>query len=107
MTDSIKLAIDETKRRRKIQHDYNVAHNITPTSVKREIGRLDQGFIQEEEKPAETDLLTVKEIEKKILSLKGRMRMMAQKLNFEEAARARDEISELRKKLLAMETGEY
>lgn len=107
MTDSIKLAVSETERRRKIQHEYNVAHNITPTSVKRDIGRLEQGFVAEEETETIETELSVKDIEKKILSLKGRMRMMAQKLNFEEAARARDEISELRKKLLILETGEY
>jgi excinuclease ABC subunit B len=107
MTDSIRQAVSETERRRKIQHEYNVAHNITPTSVKRDIGRLEQGFVAEEETETIETELSVKDIEKKILSLKGRMRMMAQKLNFEEAARARDEISELRKKLLILETGEY
>lgn len=107
LTDSIKIAVDETNRRRKIQHEYNLAHNITPTSVKRDIGRLDQGFVAEEAVPEEKLELSVKDIEKKILSLKGRMRMMAQKLNFEEAARARDEIATLRKKLLSIETGEF
>jgi excinuclease ABC subunit B len=106
LTDSIKMAVSETKRRREIQHNFNLAHNITPTSVKRDIGRLEQGFVAEEIKlDQEPD--TIKDIEKKILSLKGRMRIMAQKLNFEEAARARDEISELRKKLLSLETGEF
>lgn len=108
ITDSIRMAVDETNRRRKIQHEYNLAHGIIPTSVKRDIGRLEQGFMAEEEvtlKPVE--LASASDIEKKITSLKGRMRMMAQKLNFEEAARARDEIAELRKRLLVLETGEY
>lgn len=109
MTDSIKIAISETNRRRQIQHQYNLDHGITPTSVKREIGKLDAGFAAPIEENKDTVAIydDPKEIEKKILSLKGRMRMMAQKLNFEEAARARDEISGLRKRLLTIETGEY
>jgi excinuclease ABC subunit B len=108
ITDSIKIAMDETDRRRKTQDEYNHAHNITPTSAKREIGRLDEGFV-ESEVSEQKDFLAMspKEIEKKILSLKGTMRVMAQKLQFEEAARIRDEISTLRKHLLAMETGEF
>lgn len=110
LTDSIKIAISETNRRRQIQHEYNLAHGITPKSVKRDIGRLDEGFVKLEDDTKNSNthsLNNPKDIEKKIASLKGRMRMMAQKLNFEEAAKARDEISELRKHLLAIETGEF
>lgn len=110
ITDSIKIAVQETNRRRKIQHEYNVAHNIIPTSTKREIGRLDAGFIsgaEAAEKVRAVDLDNPKELEKKITSLKGKMRVMAQKLNFEEAAKIRDEISLLRKRLLTLETGEF
>lgn len=109
ITDSIKIAVDETTRRREIQHQYNLAHNITPTSVKREIGRLDAGFVigkDQEKVRSDIDLKDPKEIEKKIVSLKGKMRVMAQKLNFEEAAKIRDEISALRKHLLTIETGD-
>lgn len=110
ITDSIKIAVDETHRRRQIQHEYNIAHNITPFSVKREIGRLDDGYVKIGESVVEKDQDTTKdpkEIEKRIRSLQGRMRVMAQKLNFEEAAKARDEISQLRKTLLTLETGEF
>jgi len=110
LTDSINVAVLETKRRREVQAAYNEAHHITPTSVKREIGRLDEGFVAIESKDADKGDFAFTdpgEIEKKIASLKGRMRVMAQKLNFEEAAKIRDEISHLRKFLLAMETGEF
>lgn len=109
ITDSIKIAVDETARRRKIQAAYNETHHITPTSAKREIGRLDEGFSPITEAKAKTtiELTTPSQIEKKILSLKGKMRIMAQKLNFEEAAKIRDEISLLRKQLLTMETGVF
>ncbi len=108
LTDSIKIAIDETNRRRQVQHEYNIAHNIVPVSVKREIGRLDAGYVPQalEREAKKFDLDSPQEIEKAITSLKGRMRVMAQKLNFEEAAKARDEISLLRKRLLTLETGE-
>lgn len=110
LTDSIKTAVLETNRRRKIQHEYNLAHNITPVSVKREIGRLDEGYIKEEDRgqgKIDQSLTNPQDIEKKILSLKGKMRIMAQKLNFEEAAKIRDEISMLRRHLLVIETGEF
>lgn len=110
MTDSIKMAVQETERRRKIQEEYNVAHGIKPTSTKREINRLDADFIIED-KPvineASLHISDPKELEKKILSLKGKMRIMVQKLQFEDAAQVRDEISDLRKQLLALNTGEY
>jgi len=110
ITDSIKIAVEETSRRRQIQHEYNVTHNITPASVKREIGRLDEGYVRIGDQGVVREELSTKdpkEIEKKIRSLQGRMRVMAQKLNFEEAANARDEISRLRKLLLALETGDF
>jgi len=109
LTDSIKMAVQETNRRRQIQAQYNQKHNITPASVKREIGRLDEGFVKVEEAEEQPDFSfrNAKDIEKKILSLKARMRVLAQKLNFEEAAKTRDEISNLRKQLLAMETGDF
>lgn len=109
ITDSIKLAVQETNRRRQIQHEHNVEHNIIPASVKREIGRLDAGFtpIEEHKEAKKINLDNPQELEKAIASLKGKMRVMAQKLNFEEAAKIRDEISQLRKRLLTIETGEF
>jgi excinuclease ABC subunit B len=108
ITDSIKTAVDETNRRRKIQADYNLIHNITPTSTKREIGKLDEGFAKvEKEIIKPTKSMTPEQIEKEIASLRGKMRIKAQKLDFEEAAKLRDEISLLRKKLITIETGDF
>lgn len=108
ITDSIQFTLDETNRRREIQEKYNFEHNITPTSAKREIGRLDDGFASEEKKvPVPAESMGAAQIEKEITSLKGKMRIKAQKLDFEEAARIRDEISVLRKKLITIETGEF
>ena len=108
MTDSIKLAVSETNRRRKIQSEFNTAHGIVPITVKRDILRLHEGYISPVGLSPTTPMpMTPKEIEKQILSLKGKMRIKAQKLDFEGAAAVRDEISELRKLLLTLETGEY
>jgi excinuclease ABC subunit B len=108
ITDSIKITLEETNRRRSIQAEYNKINNIIPTSAKREIGRLDEGFSLEEKKvAAPSESMDAAQIEKIITSLKGKMRIKAQKLDFEEAAKIRDEISLLRKKLLTLETGEF
>ena len=105
LTDSIKRAVFETNRRRQIQSDFNKKNNLVPMQVSREIGKLDEGFNAQKENSYETDssLNSVAKIEKKILSLKGRMRMMAQKLKFEEAAQIRDEINHLKQLLLGFE----
>ena len=109
MTDSIKIAVEETNRRRKVQGEYNLANDIIPVSTKRDIGHLEDGYMKPDEaqKVSDTMLMEPKQIDKKILSLKGKMRIMAQKLSFEEAAKIRDEISMLRKHLLSLETGEW
>lgn len=108
ITDSIRIAVDETSRRRKIQGEYNAANNITPTSTARVIGTLEEGFVPLDDVVREEQSTDdPKEIEKTITSLKGKMRVMAQKLNFEEAAKIRDEIGRLRKHLLSIETGEF
>lgn len=107
ITDSIKEAVSETKRRRDVQEKYNEEHHITPKTVRRDIGHLDEGYktrLHPKNNLQSIDKTDPKSIEKKILSLKGRMRMLAQKLDFEEAARVRDEIGELRKLLITINT---
>lgn len=108
ITDSIKIAIDETSRRRKIQHEYNIENNITPQSTKRDIKILQEGFVSKNiDTPKSIDYkdYNIKDIEKKILSLKGQMRIKAQNLEFEEAAKIRDEINKLKNLLLTIENG--
>ena len=99
----------ETDRRRKIQADYNKKHGITPTTIKRKIseglGEAFDGSLTS--RIAETKLkysIKPNEIRKKIEELKATMKKMAQKLEFEEAAKIRDEVRRL--ELLELETHE-
>ena len=101
VTKSMKEAINETERRRLKQLEYNKANNITPISVKKNI----QDII---ENTAEQDHITVdienakemvgKDLEKHINNLEKKMNEYASKLEFEDAARLRDEVNRLRAK---------
>ena len=93
MTDSMKKTIDETNRRRKLQMDYNKAHNITPRTI---VSKIKDGIsFGKTEKISNID-----ELEKKIRKLKKSMDRLAAELNFEEAAKIRDEIIRLRKNFI-------
>jgi len=102
MTDSIRHAVDETSRRRRIQSAYNVEHGITPTTVEREITdilqriREPRGAYQPHEVKAEGlsggDRLAL------IRRLEREMHEAADRLEFELAAALRDEVKELRAK---------
>lgn len=109
ITDSMSKAMGETERRRKIQAEYNKKHGITPATIKRKIseglGETFDGTLAS--RVAETKLkYSVKpnDIRKKIEGLKTTMKKMAQKLEFEEAAKIRDEVRRL--ELLELETHE-
>ena len=94
VTGSMARAIDETKRRRQIQSDYNSAHGITPKTVVKKIkNTLEITHKVQEEKGSYKDIL--KEIER----LKGLMRIASNSLDFERAIIIREEISQLKKKL--------
>ncbi|WP_342577338.1 excinuclease ABC subunit UvrB [Psychrobacillus sp. FSL K6-2843] len=102
MTDSMKKAIDETKRRRTIQMEYNEKHGITPkTIVKkiREVIRASQ-VAEEEESYAQQltsgKVLTKEEKGKLLEKLEKEMKDAAKALNFERAAELRDAILELK-----------
>lgn len=102
MTKSMKIAIDETNRRRELQEAYNKKHNITPKTIKKEIHDLIQATIvaEEEEKYVEkiSDIIALpkKEQEKVIEQMEQDMRKAAKELDFERAAELRDIIFELR-----------
>ncbi|WP_077338558.1 excinuclease ABC subunit UvrB [Pseudocolwellia agarivorans] len=109
ITGSMKKAIDETERRRAIQHQYNVDHGITPTGVKRKIpdvmglgngtSRVELRKVAEEH--ASYKIMSTKEIDDKIKQLEAEMIKHAQNLEFELAAKARDEIASLRTQQLS------
>lgn len=99
MTASIRKTLDETERRRALQDAYNKEHNITPTTVVRPIRALVEELAHEPSKRVELpiDLHGMKEhdIEKQIKAWKKEMVKMAKELQFEEAARLRDQIRTL------------
>lgn len=102
MTDSMRHAIEETNRRREIQQTYNAKHNITPTSVDKEIDEGLRAIIPQKEsdkKPA-LDLRKIPKDEYPhiIRELTGQMELAAANLEFEKAAELRDIIDELKSK---------
>ena len=96
MTDSMKKAIEITERRRKIQDDYNKAHNFTPKTIIKEVKNTLS--ITEKVKPDHKSLKQ-KEILKEIDRIKGLMSVASKNLDFERAIVLREEISELKKLL--------
>ena len=103
MTDSMRLAIDETKRRRKIQEAYNEAHGITPQTIKKavrdSISISKEVTVTEKERKKDPESMSKKELEAEAKDLQKRMKQAAAELNFEEAARLRDEMIVIKKHL--------
>ena len=113
ITDSMRRAIEETNRRRRIQEAYNKAHGIEPRSIVKEIHDLTDRVrvIAEEraryetreaeaEEPIAVHALPREEIERVIAELEKRMKEAAEALEFERAAAIRDQIFELRRLLV-------
>jgi len=101
ITDSMRHAIDETNRRRKIQDAYNKEHGITPQSIKKDIRdliSLDTGenVTTKKEREKDPESMTKKELNAEIARLTKKMNKAAMELNFEEAAVLRDELKKLK-----------
>ena len=107
ITDSMGVAIEETKRRRQIQQRYNEEHGITPTTIKKAVRDLITiSKAVENDSFADTkdpESMDEKELKKLSKELEKKMRQAAAELNFEEAARLRDRMVEVKKLLLDME----
>ena len=94
ISDAMKVAIDETNRRRSIQEKYNKEHNIVPKTIVKEIREAVTNDIEEEK--IEKKKYSKKEINDMISKLEIEMREAASKLDFERATELRDIIFELR-----------
>ena len=107
ITDSMRVAIDETNRRRQIQQKYNEEHGITPTTIKKAVRDLIaiSKAAERDAKADEKDLesMDVKELNKLAKELQKKMHQAAAELNFEEAAVLRDRMLQVKTMLLELE----
>lgn len=107
MTDSMKAAIEETKRRRQVQMEYNEKHGITPKTIHKSVRDLISisKKVSSEEMKLEKDpeSMSEKELQAAIKDINKKMKKAAAELNFEVAAELRDQLIEFKKKLLEIE----
>lgn len=114
ITDSIRRAMDETARRREKQTAYNVAHNITPKSVKKEIRDIIDGVYKSDSLENEFGLVDgqdyekmgPKELAREIKRLENEMFEHAKNLEFEKASEVRDKLASIRKQVFGATPGE-
>ncbi|HEX5763558.1 MAG TPA: excinuclease ABC subunit UvrB [Solirubrobacterales bacterium] len=110
-TDAMRAAMSETERRRAIQLAYNEEHGITPETVRKGISEMAEFLAMEDRAPRKrrrgrpSDVSDPAELERTIVTLEEEMLAAAEDLRFEEAARIRDEIKELRRDLDGMTAG--
>ena len=112
ITDSIKRAIAETDRRRRKQLTYNEHHGITPIGVIKRIKDLIDGVYNADDartgyaaaqQEARYEAMSEKQLAREIRTLEKKMLDLARNLEFEEAARARDQLTELKKRVFGVE----
>ena len=110
-TDAMAAAISETDRRRAIQLAYNEEHGITPETVRKGISEMAEFLAMEDRAPRKRrgkrsgEFKDPEELERTIVALEEEMLAAADDLRFEEAARIRDELRELRRDLDGMRAG--
>ena len=107
MTDSMRMAIDETERRRALQEQYNKEHGITPQTIKKAVRDL-ISISKEVARTEETlqkapESMSRKELEKLIGDVQKQMKAAAAELNFEMAAELRDKMIELKRNLAELD----
>ncbi len=108
VTESIKKALAETERRRQKQRGYNETHGITPKGVIKRIkdlidGVYDAAQADVEQQEARYESMSEKQLAREIKALEKKMLQHAKNLEFEEAAAARDRLSELKKRVFGVE----
>ncbi len=108
VTRSMRQAMDETQRRRKIQHAYNQRHQITPQTIRKEVTQIFD-FAKEETAAPKYEVAddiskykSLDDLDAVVQSLESEMRAAARALEFEQAAALRDQIQKL-KKLIVLE----
>ena len=103
VTDSMQMAIDETKRRREIQMRYNEEHGITPQTIKKSVRDLisisKKVAAEELRMEKDPESMSAQELDKLIKDMTKQMKKAAAELNFEAAAELRDKLVELKKML--------
>ena len=103
VTDSMRMAIDETGRRREIQMKYNKEHGITPRTIKKAVRDLisisQKADASEMRMDKEPESMSREELEKAVADVTKKMKKAAAELNFELAAELRDRLIELKKTL--------
>ena len=101
VTDSMKRAIGETERRRRVQDEYNKAHNITPKTIVKPI----QSTLNITKKKSKGDEVELRDIPDEIEKLKALMKLASNQLDFEKAIEIRETIAQLKMRLRKAQRG--
>lgn len=97
ITRSMKKAIDETERRRKIQTEFNKKHGITPTTIKKNIAEIIQVTKSTKDVEEINEEFSHEQVENILINLESEMYKAAEELDFERAAEIRDQIAKLKR----------
>ena len=107
VSSAMQSAIDETSRRRKYQMVYNEEHGVTPKTIKKDIRDIAEGIVRKDvsvqTKLPDFDPFEVDELTDYIVDMEEQMKEAARNLEFERAAKLRDEIAKLRKRIEGMQ----